>query len=140
MTQRSPVSEARRPICPPMRRNTRQRDAIRGAFEQTRRPLSPRECLELARRTVPDLGIATVYRNIKLLIEDGWLRVVELPGGRDRFEMADTHHHHHFLCRVCDGVFEVEACPGGFAELAPDGFSTEGHDLILFGVCRSCRD
>ena len=138
MRSRASAREVRATAGPPTRRNTRQRDAIRGAFEQNRRPLSPRECLELARRIVPDLGIATVYRNIKLLLDDGWLRVVELPGRRDRFEMASTHHHHHFHCRICDGVFEVEACPGGFAELAPDGFSTEGHDLILFGVCRGC--
>ena len=121
-----------------MRRNTRQREAIRGAFEQTRRPLSPRECLELARRTVPDLGLATVYRNIKLLTDDGWLRVVELPGGRDRFEMADTHHHHHFHCRVCDGVFEVENCQGDFAAITPSGFRLENHEITLYGLCPAC--
>jgi Fur family ferric uptake transcriptional regulator len=120
-------------------RNTRQRSAIRHAFERAGRPLGPQECLDLARRSVPDLGIATVYRNIKLLVDDGWLRAVELPGRPDRFETAGGHHHHHFHCQRCDGVFEVEACPGGFATLAPAGFLVEGHDLILYGICRDCK-
>jgi len=121
-----------------MPRTTRQRVAIRRVFERTGRPLRPRECLEFASEEVPDLGIATVYRNITTLVEAGWLRVVELPGSPDRYETAGRRHHHHFHCRRCDGVFEVESCPGGFAALAPTGYKVEDHDLILYGVCRSC--
>ena len=120
------------------RRRTRQRAAIRRAFERAGRPLRPQECHRLAGADVPDLGIATVYRNIRDLVESGWLRVVELPGSPDRYETAAKSHHHHFHCRRCDGVFEVETCPGGFAALAPRGYRVEGHDLILYGVCRSC--
>ena len=121
-----------------MQRRTRQRVAIRRAFERTGRPLRPQECLDLASAEVPDLGIATVYRNINTLVETGWLRIVELPGSPDRYETAGRRHHHHFHCRRCDGVFEVESCPGGFAALAPTGYRVEDHDLILYGVCRSC--
>jgi len=121
-----------------MQRRTRQRVAIRRVFERNGRPLRPQECLELASEEVPDLGIATVYRNINTLVEAGWLRVVELPGSPNRYETAGRSHHHHFHCRQCDGVFEVESCPGGFAGLAPIGYRVDGHELILYGVCRSC--
>jgi Fur family transcriptional regulator, ferric uptake regulator len=87
---------------------------------------------------VPSLGIATVYRNVKALLEDGTLRVVNVPGQPDRYERAGKEHHHHFHCRACDGLFEVEACPGGLAALAPDGFRTERHEIILFGLCSQC--
>lgn len=121
-----------------MQRVTRQHTAIRRAFEDAGRPLRPQECLEIAGRDVPDLGIATVYRNIKRLVETGWLQVVELPGGPDRFETADRCHHHHFHCRRCDGVYEIDACPGGFTGMAPSGYRVEDHELILYGVCQSC--
>lgn len=120
------------------RRRTPQRAAIRRAFERAGRPLRPQECHRIARVDVPDLGIATVYRNIRELVGIGWLRVVELPGSSDRYETAAKRHHHHFHCRRCDGVFEVESCPGGFAALAPHGYRVEDHDLILYGVCRAC--
>ncbi len=122
----------------PEYRHTRQRDAIRRAFETAGRPLRPQECRAIARTVVPEIGIATVYRNIRRLVDEGWLRVVELPGAADRYEISGGRHHHHFVCRHCDGVFEVEACPGGFAALAPPGFRVEGHDLVLYGLCRRC--
>lgn len=121
-----------------MQRTTRQRLAIRRAFEDAGRPLRPQECHDLASAEVPDLGIATVYRNISALVETGWLRVVELPGSPDRYETAGRCHHHHFHCRRCDGVYEVETCPGGFSDLAPKGYRVDDHDLILYGVCSSC--
>ncbi|HEY1216970.1 MAG TPA: ZIP family metal transporter, partial [Bryobacteraceae bacterium] len=62
-------------------RSTRQKSAIRSAFEGADRPLSPQQVLQLAQTEVGGLGIATVYRNIKALLEVGWLSAVELPGG-----------------------------------------------------------
>jgi Fur family transcriptional regulator, ferric uptake regulator len=119
-------------------RHTRQLEAIRRAFARARRPLAPGEVLGLARREVSSLGLATVYRTIRVLIDERWLRVVELPGTPDRYEVAGKEHHHHFHCRACDGVFEVEGCPGGFRALAPGGFRLERHELVLYGVCREC--
>ena len=52
-----------------MERSTRQRRAIRRVLLETRRPLSPREILELARKQVPSLGLATVYRILRALVE-----------------------------------------------------------------------
>ena len=119
-------------------RKTRQREAIRRAFEEAGRPIGPSECLRLASASVPRLGLATVYRNIRRLLDEGYLRVVELPGEPDRYETADKHHHHHFHCRVCDGVFEVEICPGGFSAMTPAGFQLESHEVILYGTCSDC--
>jgi Fur family ferric uptake transcriptional regulator len=120
------------------RRRSCQLDAIRGVFDRVDRPIGPSECLSLARKEVPQLGIATVYRNVKRLVEEGWLRAVELPGSPDRYERAGKRHHHHFHCRVCDAVFEVEACPGDFRSLSPRGFRVEAHELILYGRCSHC--
>jgi len=105
-----------------MERRTRQRDAIWLTIERAERPLSPQEILEFAKSEVPGLGIATVYRNIKAFVAEGRLRVVELPGAPDRYEVAGKDHHHHFHCRSCDGVFEVETCSGDFDAVTPMGF------------------
>jgi Fur family ferric uptake transcriptional regulator len=121
-----------------MERNTRQRTAIREAIAQAGRPLLPQEVLQAAQPGAPGLSIATVYRNLRTLVEDGLLRTVVLPGENARYELADTGHHHHFQCRLCQRVFEVEACPGNLASLAPAGFTVEDHDLTLYGRCCDC--
>ena len=119
-----------------MQRKTQQRSAIRGALQVAGRPLSPQEILEAAQSEVPRLGIATVYRNVRALLEEGWLQVVDLPGAPSRYEMADKDHHFH--CRSCDSVYDIEDCPGSLKELTPRGFRLESHEIILYGLCSGC--
>lgn len=121
-----------------MERNTRQRTAIRGVIAHAARPLLPQEVLDAAQTHAPGLGMATVYRNLKALLEDGEVRLVNLPGQNPRYELADRTHHHHFQCRQCERVFDVDACPGNLASLAPPGFTVEDHELTLYGLCKEC--
>lgn len=121
-----------------MERATRQRAAIAEALKRANRPVSPRELLEEARTAVPTLGPATVYRTLRAMVEEGAAVAVELPGEPPRYELAHLGHHHHFRCRACDRVFEVEGCPGDLAALAPAGFRVEAHEVVLFGRCAAC--
>lgn len=120
-------------------RSTRQRTAIRTTVEQAGRPLLAPEILERAQAEVPGLSLATVYRNLKSLVEAGELQVVQLPGENPRYEMHHGHHHH-FLCRHCQRVFDIDACPGNLARLVPQGFSLEDHELTLYGRCPDCQN
>ena len=122
-----------------MERNTRQRKAIHQCLEDAGRPLAPHEILEHAQGVVPGIGMATIYRNIKSMLEGGEITTVSLPGGGDRYEIAGHGHHHHFHCRACDKVYEVHACPGDMQKLTPDGFVLESHELTLYGLCSNCR-
>jgi Fur family transcriptional regulator, ferric uptake regulator len=119
-------------------RETRQKSAIRALIEKSRNPLLPNEILERAQQAVTGLGMATIYRNLKALVEAGEVRAVELPGEPTRFESAHLGHHHHFQCRVCGKVFDVQSCPGNLADLAPRGFIVERHELTLYGQCLAC--
>src|SRR5471032_373783 len=122
-----------------MERSTRQNTAIREAIEAAGRPLSPTEVLDEARREVAALGLATVYRNLKALVDEGTVQVVTLPGEVARYEIAHHGHHHHFRCDVCQRVFDVHQCPGDLAGLAPPGFTVARHEITLYGQCPDCR-
>jgi len=119
-------------------RSTRQKRAIRAVFEKLDRPLGPQEVLDGVSGDVDGIGIATVYRNIKSLVDEGFLTTVELPGEPARYERAGKGHHHHFRCQDCGGVFEVEGCLGNVKSLAPPGFRVTSHEVILFGSCAGC--
>ncbi len=121
-----------------MERDTRQRRAIRRVIEEAGRPLSPQEVLKVAQAHTPGLGIATVYRTLKGLVEEGWLVQVELPGEPPRYETATKAHHHHFQCRTCGQVYEIEGCPQNVQSLTPSGFLLEGHYMVLYGLCATC--
>lgn len=121
-----------------MERSTRQRRAIQAVFLEADRPLSPREVLALARRQVPSLGLATVYRTLKGLVEEGFLTPVALPGEPPRYERAGREHHHHFLCRHCGRVYELWGCALAMEEVLPPGFQAETHEVTVYGRCPEC--
>lgn len=146
-------------------RRTRQREAIERLFAEAARPLSPAEVLAGARRGVPGINLATVYRAIRKLEGEGSVQAVALPGVSPRYELVrrcescvwggganghgaglaeaargggHDHHHHHFHCEACDRVFDLEGCPGRLEALAPPGFVVRSHDITLFGRCGAC--
>ena len=121
-----------------MERSTRQRTAIHSAIADANRPLSPQEVLDSARASVEGLGMATVYRSLKALLEEGAIQAVNLPGEAPRYESSEHAHHHHFQCTSCSRVFDVHGCPGDLRNLAPKGFTVEGHELTLYGRCAEC--
>ena len=121
-----------------MERITKQSTAILNAIQAAQRPLLAPEILEAAALEVPGMGMATVYRNIKSLVDNGMLTTVHLPGENPRYEPSHHHHHHHFHCTRCDKVFDVHDCPGDMQQLAPKGFTVESHEITLYGVCETC--
>ena len=105
---------------------------------ESEHPLSPQEVHEQAMEEVPSLGLATVYRQLRQLEEEGAIHAVLLPGLPPRFERAEIPHHHHFHCERCDRVYDLEGCAGSLEQLLPKGFAAERHEITFFGLCPDC--
>jgi len=122
-----------------IQRNTRQREALRRLISEAPGPLSVQELLAAAQHEQPTLGIATVYRTIKLLEEAKEVRSVVMPGGDLRWEPTDRGHHHHFQCRACSKVIDFLGCPlHVHSDTLPAGFVVETHEVTLIGLCPDC--
>lgn len=117
---------------------TRQKEVLEAVFDRARRPLTPREIREEARKEIPALGLATVYRAIKQFVADGRVRPVTVPGAAPRYEQAGRSHHHFFLCGECKRLFDLIGCVPGLQSLAPAGFRVRQHEIVLYGECGTC--
>jgi Fur family ferric uptake transcriptional regulator len=124
----------------PTQRSTRQQQAVEKALEHAGRPLSPAEIQEAASEWAPSIGLATVYRAVKRLVESGEAAPVDLPGESTRYETrhAAHRHHHHFHCEDCGRVYDVDACAPGVHDMAPPGFDVTRHEIVLYGSCEAC--
>jgi Fe2+ or Zn2+ uptake regulation protein len=101
------------------------------------------EVHRLVIRRAPRVSLATVYRNLRLLVDAGLLG--EVPGPRARFD-ANTRAHHHFTCLRCGRIADVEAPvaePHSRALSkrveARTGLTITHHRIDFFGRCRECK-
>ncbi|MBN1403075.1 MAG: transcriptional repressor [Opitutales bacterium] len=114
-------------------RETKQRNAIKRAIESAGRPVGPKEILELACGEVPNLGIATVYRNIKTMVEKGELDPVDLPGQAPRYQPPSEKKPHLFICEKTDRVFTIDPKAADFKPALPEGFVLDRFQIICYG-------
>lgn len=121
-----------------MIRVTRQRLAIEEALQKEGRPLTPPEVFELAQRTVPQIGLRTIYRQLKAMADEGLIVGVDYPGQPFRYEWVSKGHHSHFICRKCDRVFDMEIEVPDVEISAPEGFSITGQETVFYGTCPDC--
>ena len=121
-----------------MKKRTSQRVAIADVFKHETGHMGVATILKTSRKTVPSLNQATVYRNLKLLVEEGCLHKVSHPLLGTLFERAESAHHHYFHCRVCERTIDIQGCSLKNKNAVPDGFLLENHEIFLFGICRSC--
>jgi Fur family transcriptional regulator, ferric uptake regulator len=121
-------------------RNTTQKNAIEEVFRQHDRPLSVEEVLTYGREIVESLNQATVYRNLRKLIDEGCLKKIAHPSLGTIYERMDKEHHHHFHCWECNRAFELPGCALKKDKIAPAGFIVEEHEVFLSGICSSCAE
>lgn len=96
----------------------------------------------IIRKTMPNISLGTVYRNLNLLAENGDIIKISLPNQSDRFD-GTLEPHYHMICNKCNQVFDIKL--DNLKGLSDDvfkkyEFSVESFDLIINGTCCECKN
>ncbi|MCR5776833.1 MAG: transcriptional repressor [Lachnospiraceae bacterium] len=96
----------------------------------------------------PAIGLATVYRAIRLFTQLGLVDRLNLGDGFARYEISEMalgeekhHRHHHLVCLNCKKIFSFEK---DFLEdleknvMDTTGFKVTDHEVSLYGYCKDC--
>lgn len=89
----------------------------------------------------PNMSVATVYNNLKMLIEAGMVQELSYGDNSSRFD-ADVSNHYHIICEQCGKIEDFMYPSLEDVERAAEevtGFEIHGHRLELHGICRHCR-
>ncbi|GAB3673777.1 Fur family transcriptional regulator [Angustibacter aerolatus] len=120
------------------RRSTKQRDAV--ATELASEPTfrSAQDVHAALRASGSPVGLATVYRALQGMVEDGAADALRTGDGEVVYRRCSQGHHHHLVCRECGRTVEVE---GPTVErwatrvAEQHGFHDVSHTLEVFGTC-----
>lgn len=122
---------------------TRQRTAVAELLDEIDDFRSAQQLHEQLRARGDGIGLATVYRTLQSLADDGAVDVLRTEGGENVYRRCDrTEHHHHLVCRSCGRTVEIDGPTveaWAAAVGAAQGFSDIQHTVELFGTCADCR-
>jgi Fur family transcriptional regulator, ferric uptake regulator len=119
------------------------RDLVVDTFLTTRDHTGLEDLLQKVRAKNPNVGMATVYRTMKLLEQAGLADARNFGSGSTVYEVAlGRDHHDHLVCERCGAIVEffsepIEKLQDKIA--SEHGFELRRHRHELFGLCRTCQ-
>ena len=121
-----------------MYKHSKQRDMIFEYLKGTKAHPTPEQIFDNLREEHPELGIATVYRNLKALYTQGLIRKLNVGEHADRYD-ADITNHYHFLCEKCGEVSDLYENELDITFKTDKDISVKSHELYVYGICGKCK-
>ena len=98
--------------------------------------------LTRAKELMPSINMATVYRNLNVLLENKTIKKIKVLTGSDKYDYIDKEHYH-VICNKCGKVSDIEEIETTQmlknAEKKIGGKITS-HSLTFFGICKNCAE
>ena len=122
---------------------SKQREQILKTFMKVRSHLAIDDLYNAVRKKNSRIGLATVYRTMRVICDCGLATEVDFGDGVRRFEDKYRHqHHHHLVCIKCGRVIEVtsnqiESLQKKLAK--QHNFTPTKDTMKIFGICSKCR-
>ncbi len=128
-------------------KSTRQRDVIVERFFRLDKHITADELLEEVREVQPRIGYATVYRTLKLLVEQDLALPKDFGDGQTRYDpiFDQDPEHDHIICVDCRKIVEFsdETLNERIEELSQEmKYAIRRKKLELYAECRipNCPD
>lgn len=124
-----------------MTRKSKQKETILRIMKNTNSHPTADWVYERVKKEIPNISLGTVYRDLKLLKQEGDIAEVGLGDTLSRFD-GNTQNHYHFRCQQCSCIFNVdepvnEEIDNRVAQKM--GFKISHHKLGFYGLCPECQ-
>ncbi len=122
-------------------RSTRQKRALAAVLAGSDRFRSAQDLFTELRAQGENVGLTTVYGQLRSLAETGEVDVMRGDDGETLYRRCAEGHHHHLVCRRCGRTVEVEGPEvESWAEQVADEhtFTDVSHTIEIVGTCPSC--
>jgi len=93
------------------------------------------------RKKLPHISKGTVYRNLKVLEEEGAILELNVDGVVGRYEIRQNNHYH-FICEKCGRIFDLNEPTETKLNMKyakKTGFKITHHQLEFRGLCKDCQ-
>ncbi len=122
-----------------LKRQTKQKTVIYRIAKESKDHPTAEQLYERAKKELETLSLATVYRVLKELVEEGKIGEI-IINKQSRFDYK-TEYHHHFVCNYCGKIFDIDIpiCEMARNSVEGPGHKIEGAQHTFFGKCKLCK-
>lgn len=113
-----------------------QREAVYQVVRATKCHPDANYVYENVRKTMPNISLGTVYRNLAELCQSGRLIKVSVEGSAERFDACVTPHVH-FVCSCCGAVTDLD---DDCITLTHNVQGADHYQITFYGECENCRN
>ncbi len=121
---------------------TRPRQVVIEVLADGHAHMTAADIVSAVHQRAPDVGRASVYRTLDLLVRLGLVQISTLGSTTTTYMLVLAHHHHHLVCTRCHRTVEFDECQLAELEQAlaeQFGFQVYGHLVEVYGVCQRCQ-
>lgn len=89
----------------------------------------------------PNMSVATIYNNLRLFTEIGFVQEMSFGDASSRFDFSSKKHYH-AVCQACGKIVDFQYPGLEDVELSASrltGFEIREHRLELYGLCQACQ-
>ena len=121
-------------------RFSKQRDLILNIVQDTRSHPTADWVYGEVRRELPNVSLGTVYRNLGQLVDNKFLKSINIDGTIHYDAFLDDHQH--FQCKSCNRVFDIDLNTKDFVSQVESktNHKIDGCQIHLFGICKDCQN
>jgi Fe2+ or Zn2+ uptake regulation protein len=117
-------------------KNSKQRELVLNIVNSSYSHPTAEEVYSQCRKSLPNISLGTVYRNLKALTESHEITRIKSKGNTYRYD-NNLKKHAHFVCRDCGEISDVSSnLLEGIKDI--DGYKILDYEVTFEGICKDC--
>ncbi len=123
-------------------RMTKQRQTILNVLRSTTSHPTADWIYEEVRKTIPNISLGTVYRNLGILTTMGEILELNFGSTYSRYD-GNPNNHYHFCCSQCGNVYDLTLPLLQSIDtevMEKSGHIVKNHRMEFYGICENCKD
>jgi Fe2+ or Zn2+ uptake regulation protein len=139
--EQEPMARAATRLRDAQLRVTAQRMAVLAAVEELPGHPEVEAIRAQAQQVTGQLSLQATYNVLRVLTEAGMIRCTQIAGLPARYEPERNDNHHHFVCRLCGDIIDVECVVGAAPCLEsnlPASYRVDEAAVTFWGTCERC--
>ena len=126
-----------------MKNYSKQREDLLSVLKNSKSHPTAEELYNSIKKKIPSVSRGTVYRNLKNLVDEGYIIKISIAGGADRYDYIHKKHNH-IICKYCgmvkDFEYDFDLKNVKLSVIKQTEMDPLLDGVIVYGICGKCKE